>query len=174
MNRTSLPPFQRLVDAHWRDVSRLAYVLAGPADAEDVAQQAWTQAFAAYPSLRSAANLRSWLLTVTHRCAMDAHRARGRRPLPVAEVADAAQAAGRGAPVTAGPEPPEGDGAVWAAVRRLPQRQRAALVLRHVADLDHTTIAAELGTTPAATRRLVADALAALRADLPRLEELLS
>ena len=72
----TLPPFQLLVDAHWRDVARLAHALAGPVDGDDVAQQAWTQALAAYPSLRSAANLRGWLLTITSRCAMDAHRGR--------------------------------------------------------------------------------------------------
>ena len=49
-----LPAFQTLVDAHWRDVARLAHALAGPVDGDDVAQQAWTQALAAYPSLRSA------------------------------------------------------------------------------------------------------------------------
>ncbi|MEO7070736.1 MAG: sigma-70 family RNA polymerase sigma factor, partial [Nostocoides sp.] len=72
----NLPPFQRLVDDHWRDVARLAHALAGPVDGDDVAQQAWVQALAAYPSLRSATNLRSWLLTITHRCAMDVHRRR--------------------------------------------------------------------------------------------------
>ena len=78
----NLPAFQALVDAHWRDVARLAHALAGPVDGDDVAQQAWTQALAAYPSLRSATNLRGWLLTITHRCAMDAHRGRGRRAVP--------------------------------------------------------------------------------------------
>jgi Sigma-70 region 2 len=61
----TLPPFQSLVDAHWRDVSRLAHALAGPVDGDDVAQQAWTQALAAYPRLRSRTNLRGWLLTIT-------------------------------------------------------------------------------------------------------------
>ena len=74
----NLPPFQRLVDDHWRDVARLARGLAGPVDGDDVAQQAWTQAYAAYPGLTSTRNLRGWLLTITHRCAMDLHRSRGR------------------------------------------------------------------------------------------------
>ena len=46
----SLPPFQSLVDAHWRDVARLAHALAGPTHGDDVAQTAWTKALAAYPS----------------------------------------------------------------------------------------------------------------------------
>jgi RNA polymerase sigma factor (sigma-70 family) len=152
----TLPPFQYLVDEHWRDVARLARALAGPADGDDVAQQAWTQALAAYSRLGSARNLRSWLLTITARCATDAHRARGRRPIP----SDAL------------PDRPGGDlhndaqlndGAVWQAVRALPERQRTAVVLRYVADLDHRAVAQTLGTTPAATRRLVSDALASLR-----------
>ena len=53
----TLPPFQLLVDAHWRDVARLAHALVGPDDGDDVAQQAWLQAWAAYPSLTSATNL---------------------------------------------------------------------------------------------------------------------
>jgi len=68
----TLPPFQYLVDAHWRDVSRLAHALAGPVDGDDVAQQAWTQALAAYPGLRSAKNLRGWLLTMSRRLVSDA------------------------------------------------------------------------------------------------------
>jgi RNA polymerase sigma factor (sigma-70 family) len=174
-----LPPFQRLVDAHWRDVARLAHALAGPHDGDDVAQQAWTQALAGYPSLRSDANLRGWLLTITHRCATDLHRGRGRRAVPVEDLvgaADRAQAGG-GARAAAGPGPgalpgrdplPGRDLApedLWDAVRALPERQRLAVVLRYVVDLDHAEIAEQLGTTPAATRRLVSDALRTLRTE---------
>lgn len=157
-----LPAFQTLVDAHWRDVARLAHALAGPVDGDDVAQQAWTQALAAYPSLRSATNLRGWLLTITHRCAMDAHRGRARRAVPHDDPASLAS----GPPV---PPADAGlpDGPLWASVAALPPRQREAVVLKYVADLDHPTIAAALGTSPAMSRRLVSDALATLRKDLP-------
>lgn len=172
-----LPPFQRLVDAHWRDVARLAHALAGPHDGDDVAQQAWTQALAAYPSLRSAANLRGWLLTITHRCATDVHRGRGRRAVPVEDpvgAADRAQAAAGARATGSGPAVPGEDalpgrdlpaGDLWDAVRALPERQRVAVALRYVVDLDHAEIAELLGTTPAATRRLVSDALRTLRTE---------
>lgn len=153
----SLPPFQTLVDAHWRDVGRLAHALAGPNLGDDVAQQAWTQALAAYPRVTSSRNLRGWLLTITHRCAMDAHRA-GRRT--VAHEDPAVLAA---APVVDGPSVP--DDGLWARVSALPERQREAVVLKYVADLDHRAVAAALGTTPAMSRRLVSDALATLRLD---------
>ncbi|QGN58597.1 RNA polymerase sigma factor [Nostocoides sp. HKS02] len=157
----TLPAFQTLVDAHWRDVARLAHALAGPVDGDDVAQQAWTQALAAYPSLRSAKNLRGWLLTITHRCAMDAHRGRARRAVPHDDPASLA---------TVPTAPPADDrlpdGPLWASVAALPVRQREAVVLKYVADLDHPTIAVALGTTPAMSRRLVSDALATLRKDV--------
>ena len=157
----SLPPFQSLVDTHWRDVGRLAHALAGPNLGDDVAQQAWTQALAAYPRVTSTRNLRGWLLTITHRCAMDAHRA-GRRT--VAHEDPALLAA---APVADGPAAP--DDGLWARVAALPERQREAVVLKYVADLDHRAVAATLGTTPAMSRRLVSDALATLRLDLEEL-----
>ncbi len=154
----TLPPFQHLVDAHWRDVARLAHALAGPGEGDDVAQQAWTQALAAYPRLTSATNLRSWLMTITARCAMDGHRSRNRRALPVEQLPEpAGRAPGADDPVTAA------DPRLWELVRDLPERQREAIALRYVADLDHAGVAAAMGTTPAATRRLVSDALAALR-----------
>jgi len=163
----SLPPFQRLVDAHWRDVARLAHALAGPVEGDDVAQQAWAQALAGYPRLNSADNLRGWLLTVTARCATDAHRASARRPVSVPDVAVTAASVAR-TPTTAGAdEAGLANGALWSAVRALPERQRTAVALRYVADLDHGEIARRLGTTAAATRRLVSDALATLRTVMP-------
>ena len=163
-----LPAFQTLVDAHWRDVARLAHALAGPVDGDDVAQQAWTQALAAYPSLRSTRNLRGWLLTIPHRCAMDAHRGRARRAVPHDDPASLASVtkAAPAADVTL-LDGPMLDQPLWASVAALPPRQREAVVLKYVADLDHPTIAAALGCSPAMSRRLVSDALATLRKDLP-------
>ena len=154
----TLPPFQSLVDAHWRDVGRLAHALAGPNLGDDVAQQAWTQALAAYPRVTSARNLRGWLLTITHRCAMDAHRS-ARRSVAHEDPASLASA-----PVVAAAAAP--DDGLWSRVGALPERQREAVVLKYVADLDHRAVAAALGTTPAMSRRLVSDALATLRVDL--------
>jgi RNA polymerase sigma factor (sigma-70 family) len=157
-----LPPFQQLIDAHWRDVARLATALAGPDDAQDCAQRAWLAALKAYPALTSTRNLRGWLLTITANAAMDGHRSRARRPLPVADLPEGPVArAGPGD--AADPQHRLADGDLWDAVRALPDRQRTAVALRYVLDLDHAEIARTLGTTPAATRRLVSDALTTLR-----------
>jgi RNA polymerase sigma factor (sigma-70 family) len=159
----SLPPFQQLVDAHWRDVARLAHALAGPGEGDDVAQQAWTQALAAYPRLTNARNLRSWLMTITARCAMDGHRSRNRRPRPMEEVPEPNESAPAADLVVT-----QGDSGLWELVRALPPRQREAVALRYVADLDHAGVAAAMGTTPGATRRLVSDALATLRSEVEK------
>jgi RNA polymerase sigma factor (sigma-70 family) len=152
---TMLPPFQTLVDAHWRDVARLCAALAAPGEGEDAAQRAWMQALEAYPSLRHARNLRGWLLTIAARAATDTHRQRARRPVPVAAPPD-----------TPARRRPDHDDELWARVRALPERRRVAVALHYVLDLPHAEVARVLGTTPAASRRLVSDALAALRREL--------
>jgi DNA-directed RNA polymerase specialized sigma24 family protein len=67
----------------------------------------------------------------------------------------------------AGPEATLPDADLWKRVADLPERQREAVVLKYVADLEHTEIARALETTPTMSRRLVSDGLAALRRDLP-------
>ena len=157
-----------LVDAHWRDVARLAHALAGPVDGDDVAQQAWTQALSAYPRLRSTSNLRGWLLTITSRCAMDVHRQRGRRAVPVDNIATIVDASGLA--IAKGPERDRPDEILWSRVADLPERERHAVVLKYVVDLDHVSIAKALGTTPTMSRRLVSDGLASLRLAIAREE----
>jgi RNA polymerase sigma factor (sigma-70 family) len=158
-----LPPFQEIVDTYWRDVARLCAALAGPDDADDAAQRAWLNALRAYPDLRHGRNLRGWLLTVAARAAIDGHRARARRPVPVGAVPEGARVAGDA-------EPPY-DAALWELVRALPERQRAAVGMRYALDLPHADIAAALGCTEATSRRLVSDGLAALRTRLNQTEE---
>ena len=65
----------------------------------------------------------------------------------------------RGAPEPPGAEEPE----LWAHVRALPPKQRAAVVLRHVGDLDYAEIGRAMGTTPEAARRNVLEGLRRLR-----------
>ena len=65
---------------------RLLVSIVGPADAEDCFQETFIAALRAYPRLRPDSNLRSWVLTIAHRKALDVHRARARRALPVADV----------------------------------------------------------------------------------------
>jgi RNA polymerase sigma factor (sigma-70 family) len=59
---------------------------------------------------------------------------------------------------------------VWRVCRALPERQRAAVVLRFYEDLDYPEIAATLGCGEATVRSYVHRALAALRVELERQE----
>lgn len=148
------PPFQALLDAHGRDVRRFLVATAGP-EAEDCWQETFLAALRAYPGLRSGENLRGWLFTIAHRKALDSHRARAARPVPVAAVPERAALSG---PAVDGGEPE-----LWARVRELPEKQRAAVVLRHVGDLPYDQIGRAMDTSPEAARRNVLEGLRRLR-----------
>jgi DNA-directed RNA polymerase specialized sigma24 family protein len=162
---SDLPPFQRFLDAHRDDVLRFLIASLGRNDADDAFQETFISALRAYERLRPHSNLRAWVLTIAHRKALDVHRARARRPLPVAEVAEgAAPVAGNGSSAggfRGGGEGGEGDH--WERVRALPPRQRAVLTLRYAADLTHAEIALALGCSEEAARRAAADGLKTLR-----------
>jgi len=160
-----LPPFYELVDAYWRDVARLCLALAGPDDGEDAAQRAWLNALRAYPSLKHDRNLKGWLLTVAARAAMDGHRDRARRPVPMADPPE--RAAGS---MPGDPSELPGD-EIWTLVAELPERERIAVGLRYALDQPHAEIAAAVGVSEAMSRRLVSDGLAKLRVALGRTEE---
>src|SRR6185312_6105536 len=149
-----LPPFQTLIDEHATAVMAVLRGAVGREGAEDAFQETFLAALRAYPGLRDARNLRGWLITIAHRKAIDHHRARGRRPVPVAEVAEVAV------------EDPPADDGVWDAVGALPPKQRAAVTLRFASDLPHAEIAAALGCSPEAARRNLHEGLKRLREEL--------
>ena len=157
-----LPPFQRFLDAHSADVLRFLVASVGRHDADDAFQETFLSALRAYPRLRADSNLRAWVLTIAHRKAIDVHRARGRNPVPVAEIHDGA---GQTQPQPPAADPP-GRGDHWERVRGLPPRQREVLTLRFAADLSHAEIATALGCTEAAARRAAADGLKNLRKEI--------
>jgi DNA-directed RNA polymerase specialized sigma24 family protein len=169
---SSLPPFQRFLAAHRDDVLRFLVASLGRHDAEDAFQETFISALRAYDRLRPGSNLRAWVLTIAHRKALDVHRARARRPLPVADVAEgAAPLAGAGSPADesgehAGAGGGVGQGDHWERVRALPPRQRAVLTLRYAADLTHAEIAQALGCSEEAGRRAASDGLKTIRQEL--------
>lgn len=154
-----LPPFQRFLDAHREDVLRFLVAAVGRHDADDAFQETFLSALRAYPRLPPDSNLRAWVLTIAHRKSIDVHRARRRRPLPVADIEDGA----RPSPATDGANEPEDH---WERVRALPARQREVLILRYAADLTHGEIATVLGCTEGAARRAATDGLKTLRKEL--------
>jgi RNA polymerase sigma factor (sigma-70 family) len=150
----ALPPFQVLLDQHAADVMAVLRGAVGPIEADDCFQETFLAALRAYPKLDETSNVRGWLLTIAYRKAVDHHRANGRRPVPVAEVREAA---------ISDPEPSDG---IWEMVGALPPKQRAAVALRYACDLPHAEIAAALGCSPEAARRSLHEGLKRLRKEL--------
>ena len=155
--RVRLPPFQVFLDAHRDDVYRFLVASVGRDEADDCFQETFMSALRAYPRLPRGSNLRAWVMTIAHRKAIDAHRARARRPLPVDEVPDAAAT-----------DPPgsNGEPALWSEVRRLPEKQRAAVLHRFAADLAYADIGRVMGCTEEAARRSVHEGLKKLRMEV--------
>jgi RNA polymerase sigma factor (sigma-70 family) len=65
------------------------------------------------------------------------------------------------------PAPLPDDG-LWAAVRGLPAKQRAAVVHRYVLDLDYRQIGERMGTSEEAARQNVSAGLRRLRVEVAR------
>lgn len=151
----NLPPFQALLVEHRADVYRFLVATAGPVEADDAFQETWIAALRAYPSLRRADNLRAWLFRIAQNKAIDAHRARGRRAVPVAAVPE-------GAP----PPVPDGEPELWARVRELPAKQRTAVFCRSVLGMPYQELALLLESTEDAARRNVHEGLKRLKEEL--------
>jgi RNA polymerase sigma factor (sigma-70 family) len=160
----TLPPFQELLDQHGHDVLGFLVASVGPHDAEDCFQETFIAARRGYPKLKHADNLRSWLLTIAHRKAIDHHRAGSRRALP----SGAAEEVGgnRGAEDRALEAAGENEGEVWQLVSVLPPKQRSAVVLRFATDMAYSQIGEMLDTSEEAARRNVHEGLKKLRGEL--------
>jgi RNA polymerase sigma factor (sigma-70 family) len=156
--QVKLPPFQALLEEHRVDVYRFCVATAGRAEADDCFQETWIAALRAYPRLRRADNLRAWLLRIAHNKAVDLHRSRGRRPVPVEAVPERSAGAVAGADAIAEEEPE-----LWEAVRHLPPKQRTAVFCRTVLGMPYDELARLLDSSEDAARRNVFEGLRTLR-----------
>jgi RNA polymerase sigma factor (sigma-70 family) len=157
-----LPPFQALVDAHAVELHRFLVGFLGPDDAEDCLQETLISALRAYPRLAHGENLRGWLYTIARRKATDVGRSRSRRPTtrPLANLDPRAEP-------SVAPHVPSDDG-LWASVRLLPEKQRAAVVHRFVLDLDYRSIGERMAISEEAARQNVSEGLRRLRKEMNR------
>jgi RNA polymerase sigma factor (sigma-70 family) len=154
---SNLPPFQSLLDNHQGDVLGFLVAAVGPHDAEDCFQETFLAALRAYPRLQHGRQLRSWLLTIAHRKAIDHHRALAKRATPVGDAETGATA-----PVPAR----DGRPAIWHAVATLPPKQRTAVALRFACDMPHREIGEAIGCSEEAARRNVHEGIKRLREEL--------
>jgi RNA polymerase sigma factor (sigma-70 family) len=155
------PPFQALLDEHRVDVYRYCVATAGRSEADDCFQETWIAALRAYPKLRRADNLRAWLLRIAHNKAMDLHRSRGRRPVPVEPVPERTGGGGPAPGPAALPDDEEPE--LWEAVRALPPKQRTAVFCRAVLGMPYDELARLLESSEDAARRNVFEGLRTLR-----------
>lgn len=147
-------PFDDLVTEHGATVLRVCRAVVGPGDAEDAWSDTFLSALRAYPDLPGDANVEAWLVTIAHRRALDIGRARSRRPVPTATLPERADS--RADPAARDPD-------LWAALQRLPDKQRHAVAYHHIAGLPFAEIAVILGNSPDAARRAAADGIKTLR-----------
>jgi RNA polymerase sigma factor (sigma-70 family) len=149
-------PFQRFLDEHREPVFRFLVASVGRDGADDCFQETFLAAMNAYPRLRANSNHRAWVLTIAHRKAMDHHRARARRAIPVEDVPEVAHH----------DPPPADDDGTWERVRALPPKQRAAVLLRYAGDLSHAEVATALDCSHDAARRSAHEGLKKLREEM--------
>jgi RNA polymerase sigma factor (sigma-70 family) len=152
-----LPPFQALLDEHSTDLYRFCVATAGWGEADDCFQETWIAALRAYPKLRRADNLRAWLFRIAQNKAIDLHRSRARRPVPVEAVPEPA------ATEPEGPVLDDGQPDLWGALRDLPPKQRTAVFCRTVLGMPYDELAVLMESSEDAARHNVFEGLKKLR-----------
>lgn len=158
--------FEQLVEEYADRVYGIALRITGsPADAEDVMQDAFLQAFRSWDTYRREAAPFTWLYRITVNAAL--MRLRAQHPVELLSErseaedvvdwsADAAQAALRG----------ELHQQLEAAIVRLPAELRVVVILRDVENLSTAETAAALELTEAAVKSRLHRARTTLRAHL--------
>ena len=129
--------FDALYAASFRRLTAQVYAMVGDLEeAQDCVQEAFARAWSHRRTLDRAQHPEAWVRTTAYRLAVSRWRRTtlGRRPADRA-LGTATRADG----------PSESHVAVVAALGRLPEDQRRALVLHHIADLPVAEVAREVG-----------------------------
>jgi RNA polymerase sigma factor (sigma-70 family) len=150
--------FRGLYEQHYRAVHAYAVRRTGePDDAADAVADVFTTAWRRLDSVPAAPADLLWLYGVARRVLATQHRSARRRSRLVARIES-----GYGRP----PEAPEPDDRLLTALRRLPEREREALMLVLWEDLSHAEAAQVLGCSANAVAIRVHRAKTRLRAAL--------
>ena len=150
--------FDLLVERYQRDVYRLCYrYLGNHEDANDMAQEAFLKAYRGLGSFRGDSAFSTWLYRIAVNACLNFRAARK----PVEELPETLPD-GR---VLAGERLLEEEKRerVRAAVGRLPEKQRATLILKIYHDLTHEEVAKILGSTVGTVKANLFHALGNLR-----------
>jgi RNA polymerase sigma-70 factor (sigma-E family) len=151
--------FEAFFRASWPRLFRTAYAIAGDHQyAEDAVQVAMVRVCTRWSRVRRMAAPEAYTRRIV------VNECLGRRRLSVARHETPTDLSGRD---VAGPEPTE----LWNAIRELPPRQRAVVVLRYYEGLSEAEIADALGCRPGTVKSQASAALARLRVRATRLIE---
>ncbi|HEY6294850.1 MAG TPA: SigE family RNA polymerase sigma factor [Streptosporangiaceae bacterium] len=149
--------FSAFALSRWPGLVRLAFGLTGdPWMAEDIAQTALARAYVAWWRVSRADDPDAYL----RRILVNASKGRFRKRRVTEQPGDLPEVAVEGPADLVGER-----AALLAALRQLPPRQRAVVVLRYWNDLSDAQIAAALGCSAGTVRSQLSRALAALRAN---------
>src|SRR3954452_15288179 len=149
--------FEHFYREHVAEVYQYALaVLGNSADAEDVTQQTFLNAYRAFQRGERPQKAHNWLIKIAHNVCRMRWRQSGRRPqeVPLERA---------GEPAAPDDEKPSLD-EVLKALAALPCNQRAAIVMREVEDRSYAEIAEVLGVTVPAVEALLFRARGNLRA----------
>src|SRR5206468_2976833 len=157
--------YEDLVRRYQQVALRVAAVVAGPSDADDVVQESFVRAFGALGRFRTGEPFRPWLLRIVVNQARNRRRAAARREQLALRAAvrpsgDAASSP-EGAAV-AGDE----RRALLDALDRLPERERLVIACRYLAQLSEAETAAALGVPAGTVKSRLARGLARMRTGL--------
>jgi len=137
----------------------LTRMLRDPELAADLTQDAFVKAYRAYESLEDPAHARAWLYQIAHRVALDElRRRRIVRFLPWTGESHGSSPSAEHLVMET-----RLSGELQRALNRIPERQRAALLLAEVHDLTGLELAAALGVSHVAARALLTRARESLR-----------
>jgi RNA polymerase sigma-70 factor (ECF subfamily) len=151
--------FDRLVERYQRGIYRLCYRYVNHhEDANDLAQEAFLKAWRAIGRFRGDSSFATWLYRIAVNACLN-HRAL-RRPL-TQELPEALPDPARGAEARVVHD--DEAERVREAVSRLPDKQRATLILKVYQELSHEEVAQILGTTVGTVKSNLFHALANLR-----------
>ncbi|HEY2690598.1 MAG TPA: SigE family RNA polymerase sigma factor [Streptosporangiaceae bacterium] len=152
------PEFRDYVTARGRALLRTAYLLTGNlADAEDLVQAALAKTYLAWDRIEDRGALDGYVRRAMVNTHISWWRRRKLEEYPTDEVPDQAVADHSGAS--------DLQETLRRAVDRLPQRMRAAVVLRYFEDMTEAEVADVLGVSLGTVKSTVSRAVAKLRID---------
>ena len=167
--------FETLLEQHHDEIYRYVWRMFSSAgwsdcelEAQDVTQDTFLKAYRAYGRLRPESNYRAWLYKIAtnsvysamrHSKSYDSHN------VPLLDEAHEYLEDGDLSPFGYAAHS-ETLATVAAAIRTLPEKQRSAVIMRHLQDLDYAEIAHALDCSEDSARANVYQAIRRLRAEL--------